>query len=36
MEAPYCYSKVNLEEKICVLIDEGVFRYKLGATTQIP
>lgn len=36
MVAPYYYSKVNLEEKICVLIDEGAFSYKLGSNNTNP
>lgn len=37
MELPFCYSKVNLEEKIFVLIDEeGIFGYKLGRDNTNP
>lgn len=37
MEPPFCHSKVNLEEKICVLIDEeGVFSYKFGRDNTNP
>lgn len=36
MELPFCHSKVNLEEKIYVLIDEGVFSYKFGRDNTNP
>lgn len=36
MELPFCHSKVNLEEKICGLIDEGVFSYKVERDNTNP